>query len=189
MQSAHSTEIVYFAKDEIVWAKMRFFPPWPAKVLDDFQVKMDSYKKKKPLAPKFRVQFFDNPPTLGDVHHNQIYKFIGNYRKNGLTNSNKLRLAISQAKVYLSDEDKELIRGIEKAEMLIDSEEEGEEEMQEPIPHSPKACPDPQDALAKEIEDAKTDEREKRRAARASANDVVPSKLSGKEKSGSEGSA
>ena len=24
--------VVHFAKDEIVWAKMRFFPPWPAKV-------------------------------------------------------------------------------------------------------------------------------------------------------------
>jgi len=23
-------KVVHFAKDEIVWAKMRFFPPWPA---------------------------------------------------------------------------------------------------------------------------------------------------------------
>jgi hypothetical protein len=39
------------------------------------------------MAPKQRVKFFDNPPTIGDVHHNQIFKFIDLYSKNGLTNS------------------------------------------------------------------------------------------------------
>ena len=36
----------------------------------NFTVKIEAYKKKKPIAPKQRVQFFDNPPTIGDVHHN-----------------------------------------------------------------------------------------------------------------------
>ncbi len=91
-----------------------------------------------------------------------------------------MRLAISQAKVFLSDEDKDAIREIEKVEMLIDSEEEGEEEIVEPQPHSQHGEREPQNEANQE--DAKTDEREKRRAGRASgANDEAPSKLSGKE--------
>lgn len=44
-----------FVKDEIVWAKMKFFSAWPAKVQYPFQVKGENYKKKKPVAPKIQV--------------------------------------------------------------------------------------------------------------------------------------
>lgn len=38
----------------------------------------DSYLKKK-MLPKMPVEFFDNPPTIGDIHQNQIFKFVENF--------------------------------------------------------------------------------------------------------------
>ena len=32
MNDSEVNKVFYFKKDEIVWAKMRFFPSWPAKV-------------------------------------------------------------------------------------------------------------------------------------------------------------
>ena len=47
----------------------------------NFSVKAENYLKKKMVAPKIPVEFFDNPPTIGEIHHNQIFKFIDNYCK------------------------------------------------------------------------------------------------------------
>lgn len=41
-----------FQKDEIVWAKMKFFSAWPAKVQSSFAVRGENYKKKKCVPPK-----------------------------------------------------------------------------------------------------------------------------------------
>ena len=45
-------EVNYFKKGEIVWAKLKFFPPWPAEVTADFTTPIKEYKNKKPLPPK-----------------------------------------------------------------------------------------------------------------------------------------
>jgi len=39
-------------------------------VSQGFIIKGEDYKKKKPEGPKYRVMFFDNPPTRGEIHHN-----------------------------------------------------------------------------------------------------------------------
>lgn len=88
-----------------------------------FSVKGEEYKKKKPMPPKQKVMFFDNPPTVGEIHHNQIFKFAENFKKFASTNNKvilldfqfntyflfcslqKLQLGISQAKVHLSNEE------------------------------------------------------------------------------------
>ena len=28
-----------------------------------------------------QVEFFDNPPTIGDIHQNQIFKFVEHFQK------------------------------------------------------------------------------------------------------------
>ena len=33
------------------------------------------------MLTKMPVEFFDNPPTIGDIHQNQIFKFIDNFPK------------------------------------------------------------------------------------------------------------
>ena len=45
-------QMYYFSKNEIVWAKMKFFSAWPAQVTSNFSVKGEEYKKKKPMPPK-----------------------------------------------------------------------------------------------------------------------------------------
>jgi hypothetical protein len=50
-------------------------------VKEAFTVRAEEYKKKKPVAPKYKVEFFDNPPTLGEIHHNQVFKFIEHFEK------------------------------------------------------------------------------------------------------------
>ena len=50
-------------------------------------MKEDAYKKKKPIGPKQQVEFFDNPPTYGEIHHNHIFKFMENYAKYAVTNN------------------------------------------------------------------------------------------------------
>lgn len=47
----------------------------------------EDYKKKKALPPKLQVEFFDNPPTIGEIHHNQIFKFVENFKKFSTTNN------------------------------------------------------------------------------------------------------
>jgi hypothetical protein len=39
-------------------------------VTSDFKVRGDIYGKKKPCPAKQRVEFFDNPPTIGEIHLN-----------------------------------------------------------------------------------------------------------------------
>jgi len=39
-------------------------------VKESFSVIGEDYKKKKLIAPKMQVHFFDDPPTLGEIHHN-----------------------------------------------------------------------------------------------------------------------
>ena len=60
----------------------------------------DAYKKKKPIAPKVQVQFFDNPPTIGEIHHNQVFKFEENYKKYAVT-SNQVRI-IKRIQIQIS---------------------------------------------------------------------------------------
>lgn len=69
---------------------MKFFSAWPAKVTMNFTVRAENYKKKKMVPPKQQVDFFDNPPTIGEIHHNQIFKFVDNYKKFAQTNNKKL---------------------------------------------------------------------------------------------------
>jgi len=45
-----------------------------------------------------RVMFFDNPPTRGEIHHNQIFKFADNFGKFAMSGNKKLQFGISQAK-------------------------------------------------------------------------------------------
>lgn len=47
-----------------------------------------------------QVEFFDNPPTIGDIHQNQIFKFVEHFSKYSKA-TNKVSLGISLA---LSDE-------------------------------------------------------------------------------------
>ena len=53
----------------------------------NFSVTGEDYKKKKALPPKLQVEFFDNPPTIGEIHHNQIFKFVENFKKFATTNN------------------------------------------------------------------------------------------------------
>ena len=43
--------------------------------------------------------FFDNPPTVGEIHHNQIFKFAENFKKFASTN-NKVILLDFQFNTY-----------------------------------------------------------------------------------------
>lgn len=40
--------------------------------------------------PKQQVEFFDNPKTYGEIHHNQIFKFVENFEKFSKSNNRKL---------------------------------------------------------------------------------------------------
>ena len=42
----------YFKKGEIVWAKMKYYSPWPAKVTKKFTIINQDYENKKHLTPK-----------------------------------------------------------------------------------------------------------------------------------------
>lgn len=53
----------------------------------NFSVTGEDYKKKKALPPKLQVEFYDNPPTIGEIHHNQIFKFVDNFKKFSATNN------------------------------------------------------------------------------------------------------
>lgn len=61
----------------------------------NFSVKAENYLKKKMVAPKVQVEFFDNPPTIGDIHHNQIFKFVENFAKFSKA-TNKVNIHIQQ---------------------------------------------------------------------------------------------
>ena len=63
----------------------------------NFTVRAENYKKKKMVPPKQQVDFFDNPPTIGEIHHNQIFKFVDNYKKFAQTNN---KVSISIPKIY-----------------------------------------------------------------------------------------
>lgn len=43
-----------------------------------FSVTAESYLKKK-MLPKMQVDFFDDPPTIGEIHQNQIFKFVDHF--------------------------------------------------------------------------------------------------------------
>ena len=36
---------------------------------------------KKKMLPKMQVDFFDDPPTIGEIHQNQIFKFVDHFKK------------------------------------------------------------------------------------------------------------
>ena len=49
-----------------------------------------------------QVEFFDNPPTIGDIHWNQIFKFVEHFSKySKATNKVSMLIEITTA---LSDE-------------------------------------------------------------------------------------
>lgn len=74
---------------------MKFFSAWPAKLKETFEVTGEDLKKKKLVAPKIRVMFFDNPPTVAEIHHNQIYKYIENFWSFSLSNNKKLQYGVT----------------------------------------------------------------------------------------------
>lgn len=44
-----------------MWAKMKFFPTWPAKLKKNVTVRAESYNSKKMILPKLDVEFIDEP--------------------------------------------------------------------------------------------------------------------------------
>ena len=44
--------LVQFCKNEIVWVKMKFHPPWPAKLQTEFSIQSSLYEKKTNCGPK-----------------------------------------------------------------------------------------------------------------------------------------
>ena len=50
--------------------------------------------------PKQQVEFFDNPRTYGEIHHNQIFKFVENFEKFSII-WNKAMKRLHYSKSYL----------------------------------------------------------------------------------------
>ena len=57
--------------------------------------------------PKQQVEFFDNPRTYGEIHHNQIFKFVDNFEKFSKSNNRKLQFGIYEAKKLLTEEERD----------------------------------------------------------------------------------
>jgi hypothetical protein len=45
-QIISENRIIEFCKNEIVWVKMKFHPPWPAKLKTPFTLNTKDYEKK-----------------------------------------------------------------------------------------------------------------------------------------------
>ena len=63
-QESNKNAMFYFEKDEIVWAKMRFFSAWPARVSDHFQ---REYRFIIVLASLMTNNYFVGPGIVRSV--------------------------------------------------------------------------------------------------------------------------
>lgn len=85
-----------FSKNDIVWAKVRGYSWWPAKIA---RVQMLNERDRK-----YSVVFIGDQ-TTADLPHDKVVDFVEHYAKNSLTKKKDLLESIEMAKKQLRKDD------------------------------------------------------------------------------------